>query len=293
MLDTATIYLKLPYVASLESNQSLFRNSFNQTVLSYRRWAQQLDLTIVSNVISFVTLGVVLVNLWSASGHYQHIMDLTQIFFVLSYLEIECPLTLKSFYQGFRPSALGLRLNVAAPQIFSFSPSKFIEFDEDTNLLRSCGLTLILGVVVGLLFLITAVVVRVKKDTSDEAANKLLLLLRKFHKRMFFRYINDYLFIGMIWTGMFAVATFRNAPNTYTIGTYIVSIVALLTIICLIAYIFFVVLSALQKKKPNFSEIEGLVEDLETDCSTLGLMHTPIIYLRKLMIIFLIGLYSM
>lgn len=57
-------------------------------------------------------------------------------------------------------------------------------------------------------------------------------------------------------------------------------------------YLFYIVFSALQSKKRKLEDIEGLVEDLETDTSTLGLMHTPILYLRKLLIIFLVGLYS-
>lgn len=157
---------------------------------------------------------------------------------------------------------LGLRLSLAAPDIYSFSPSKFIQFDEDVNLLRNCGLTIILGLVVGVLFLVTMLTVRIKQEVSEGEATKLLVLLRKLHKRIFYRYLNDYLFLSIIWTGMFAVATFRNSPNSKTLVTYLVSVLVLITIISLVAYIFFVVLSALQQKKPNFAEIEGLVEDL-------------------------------
>jgi nitric oxide reductase large subunit len=90
----------------------------------------------------------------------------------------------------------------------------------------------------------------------------LLIIARKLHKRLFYRHLNDYLFVGMVWTGMFAVATFCNKPNSYTILTYVISVIVLIVIIGLVAYIFFVVLTVVQKKKPNFNEIQGLVEDL-------------------------------
>lgn len=66
----------------------------------------------------------------------------------------------------------------------------------------------------------------------------------------------------MLWTGVFSVATFRNSPNPYTYFTYAASVLALTTIILAVTYIFFVVLSALKQKKPDFASIEGLVEDL-------------------------------
>jgi len=37
-LDMTTIYLKIPFLASLESDQSLLSNSFNQTLSAYRSW---------------------------------------------------------------------------------------------------------------------------------------------------------------------------------------------------------------------------------------------------------------
>lgn len=68
--------------------------------------------------------------------------------------------------------------------------------------------------------------------------------------------------------------------------------IAIIVIVAVIVAIFFIVLRAVRKRKRDLGEIEGLVEDLEDDSSTLGLMYTPILYLRKLLLICLIGLYS-
>lgn len=165
--DMSTVFLKLPYVQSLESSQALVNNRFNQTIAAYRNWSQQPDLSTISQTMAFIGLAVLLINLWSASGNYQHIMDIVQLFFLLSYMEIDYPFALESFYQGFRPCVLGLRLSILAPEIYSFSPSKFIKFDADINLLRNCGLTLILGIVIGLLFLVVILVNKLKKAAPE------------------------------------------------------------------------------------------------------------------------------
>lgn len=95
-----------------------------------------------------------------------------------------------------------------------------------------------------------------------------------------------------MWIGVFSVATFRNSPNTYTIVSYIFATVSLIVVVAVIVFIFYIVLRSVKKKKRDLQQIEGLVEDLEVDTSILGLMYTPILYLRKLLMICLVGLYS-
>jgi hypothetical protein len=138
-------------------------NVFNQTIYSYRDWSQQPDLHYISMGMSIVTLVIFVINLWSASGHYQHMMEFAQLLWVLNYVEIEYPFALSSFFAGFRAAALGLKFSIGAPYIYSFSPSKYIRYNKDINLLRNCGFTIILGFVFGAIFVAIIIFVRVKK----------------------------------------------------------------------------------------------------------------------------------
>ena len=61
--------------------------------------------------------------------------------------------------------------------------------------------------------------------------------------------MNDYFFIGIVWIGVFGAATYRNSPNTYTIITYIFGTVCLVGTIIAIAFVFYVVLRTVKKRK--------------------------------------------
>jgi hypothetical protein len=203
-------------------------------------------------------LVILAINLFNAKGHYQQIMDFAHIYWVLGYLEIEYPKVLSSFYEGFRVVTLHAGFGIAPPYVYSFSPSKYIRYDEDINVLRSCGMVILFGVLLGAIGGVVAILVRVYRDRKDED-NKGLKFIRALHNRIFWRYINDYLFIGIVQMGMFSAATFRNKPNKNTGGAYALSVVSLVVIISLVALIFYVVLKALQKRRASLKQITGLV----------------------------------
>jgi hypothetical protein len=68
-------------------------------------------------------------------------------------------------------------------------------------------------------------------------------------KRIFWRYINDFFSVGIIWNGIYAVATFSNTPTFYTKFTYALGIITIIIIIMAVMYLFYLVFSALQSKK--------------------------------------------
>lgn len=81
----------------------------------------------------------------------------------------------------------------------------------------------------------------------------MLRFCRVIRRRIFWRYLNDYFFVGMIWIGVFAVATFRNSPLSYTIATYVFSTLAILGIVAIIVCLFVLVLRAVRKRKRDLN----------------------------------------
>ena len=90
--------MTVPYISSLDSPQSLYRNSFNTTASTYSNWSEQPSTYFLSAVLSSLALLILILNIISASGHYQQILDIAQIYWVLGYLEIEYPRALSTFY---------------------------------------------------------------------------------------------------------------------------------------------------------------------------------------------------
>lgn len=111
------------------------------------------------------------------------------------------------------------------------------------------------GVVVGVIGAIVAIILRIYREKKEEERNKLVKIAEFMQKRIFWRYINDYLYVGIVQMGMFSAATFRNQPNKNTAGAYILSVLALGVIFFMAGLIFYVVFKALQKRKTSLKNI--------------------------------------
>lgn len=83
--------------------------------------------------------------------------------------------------------------------------------------------------------------------------------MRKLRNRTFYRYLNDYMFIGMTWIGIFSAITFTGYWITSRAFPIIISILVLATLVSISWYIFYTVFNNVQKKNSDLSAIEGLV----------------------------------
>ena len=102
-----------------------------------------------------------------------------------------------------------------------------------------------IAVIVGSIYLFT----HLKKDIPAGEASRFLRICRVISKRLCWRYLNDYFFVGIVWIGVFSTASYRNSPNTYTYITYVFATICILVVVAAIAFIFYIVLKTVRKKK--------------------------------------------
>lgn len=102
-------------------------------------------------------------------------------------------------------------LNISSPYLYSFSPPKFINYNSDIEFMRSClASILVIFLPIAIFLGVICLVVYLKREVSEEEAPRMLRFCRVIKGRVFWRYLNDFFFVGMVWIGVFAVATFRN-----------------------------------------------------------------------------------
>lgn len=150
---------------------------------------------------------------------------------------------------------MAIPVNLGASYIYDKSSSKFIRYNTDSNILRNCGLPFVLGILFGIILGLNALICRCKKDVKEEEAGRILTLMRKLNHRTFYRYLNDYMFIGMTWIGIFASITFTGYFITSRAFTIVVSIFVLATLVSISWYIFNTVYQNVQKRNSDLSAI--------------------------------------
>ena len=255
-----SVQVQIPYIQSMTTQQSISFNVFIVDIFTYTKPEPLFNFQLAGYVVSGLIMALFTVNIVYGAGHYQAVLEMAQLFCMLNYLEIYYPWPLYQFYEGLQILMMAPLMPILTTYIYSFSPAKFINYTLDVDFLRNClPLILLIGLPIGIFIGILLLYLHSQQGTPDVEASKVLRICRVLKKRLFWRYLNDYFFIGSVWIGVFSVATFRNSPSVSTIAPYALACASLLFIVSCVGFIFYIVLKNVKKKKRNLEEIEGLV----------------------------------